>query len=645
VDADIPCTLIGDPLRIGQVLINYTNNAVKFTNRGEVGITITVRERTDTEVLLYFAVRDTGIGLTEEQIGRLFRSFVQADSSTTRNYGGTGLGLAVSKSLALAMGGEVGVDSVPGVGSTFWFTARMRIGEEQKASRRPHIDLHGQRVLVVDDSEASAVILCEMLNGMGFVADHVNSGQAAIESVRQAESTGSAYNFVMVDWQMPGMNGLQTVEAIQGTPHINAPFVLMVTAHRRHELIRDAQALGVEHVLSKPVSHSLLMNTMMQMAGHAPDAQALAPHLHEPSAIEAQLTQICGARILLVEDNEINQQVACELLQSVGMQVDVADNGLIALQSVEARKAEGLSYDIVLMDMQMPVMDGVTASKMLRETHSAQTLPIVAMTANAMKADRDRCMDAGMNGFVTKPISPDELWKALLVHVRPREGLGQAQPVETPARAGVPEPDPGLMTALRAVPGLDVDTGLLRTNSNPGFYASMLRKLVASQADAADRIGQAMQAGDMPTAERHAHSLKGVAGNLGASALQQHAGVLETALRQHDQEAAVQSALAGTAKVLDALVQALKAVPGLVESQGTISADSLSQDERNAARQVVESIKDLLRQDNAQAAELWETHAPVLKALYTDAPRIESAIHAFEFDVALALLEGNAVVL
>jgi two-component system sensor histidine kinase/response regulator len=644
VDANLPKSLVGDPLRISQILINYANNAVKFTHQGEVRLAISLREYTDTDIVLLFSVTDTGIGLTEEQMSRLFKSFAQADTSTTRNYGGTGLGLAVSKSLAQAMGGDVGVESVHGEGSTFWFTAQLKIGSHEKMVSKPSIDLHGRSVLVVDDNESSALILCEMLQELGFAVQHVNSGEAALERIREADATECPYEFVMMDWLMPGMDGLQTVRAIQAMGPRTLPFVLMVTAHRRQELIHGAEKLGVEHVLAKPVSSSLLVNTMMQIMGHPDAAPQVKLHKRERHSVEGLLDRIRGARILLVEDNEINQQVACELLLSVGMEVDVADNGQIALQSVEARSAEGRPYDIVLMDMQMPVMDGVTASRLLRETRSAGELPIVAMTANAMQADRDRCMDAGMNDFVTKPINPEDLWQALLTWVKLRDGLGNATrlPVQSAAAApadGVAE----VLQALRGVAGLDVDLGLLRTSNNPGFYTSMLRKFVASQEEASERIRQALHDQDTDTAERHAHTLKSVAGNLGASALQNAADTLEAGLRQGLQANAIQGAVNTATRLLAELVRDLKATPGLIEVPPAAHLQDLTEDEKKAARKVARQIKHCLQQDDASASELWDNHAVVLRALYADAAAIEDAISNFEFETALALMDAGTV--
>jgi two-component system sensor histidine kinase/response regulator len=416
----------------------------------------------------------------------------------------------------------------------------------------------------------------------------------------------------------------------------------MVTAHRRQELILGAAALGVEHVLAKPVSGSLLVDTLMQLLrGHNGSTPREPQGLHEPSSLEARVGQIAGARVLLVEDNEVNQQVACELLQGAGLQVDVAPNGSIALQCVEAASADGQPYDIVLMDMQMPVMDGVTASRVLRENHTADELPIVAMTANAMQADRDRCMQAGMNDFVTKPIDPEVLWQALLTWVHPRPGLGQMP--RTPAGPAAPaQSDPvAWMQALRGIQGLDADQGLQRTNHNPGFYATMLRKFVGSQQDAMARIRQALQAADPAAAELHAHTLKGVAGNLGAHRLQDASDTLETLLRQGAQPAPIEQALADAALCLEELLSGLRAVPGLCETPAAAPAQALTDDEAAAARKVAAHIQHCLQQDDASAGELWRTHAAALGALYPQAAAIEAAISNFEFDTALALMDGG----
>jgi two-component system sensor histidine kinase/response regulator len=635
LDPDIPKKLVGDPLRLGQVLINYANNAVKFTKHGEVRLAVKVRERSDSQVLLHFSVEDTGIGLNGEQMSRLFKSFEQADKSTTREYGGSGLGLAISKSLAQAMGGEVGVESTPGQGSKFWFSARLGIGSEEMAVTLPRIDLHGARVLVVDDNEAAALILSEMLAGIGFAVDCADSGPAALQLIQAAEASGVPYEFVMMDWLMPGMDGLETVREIQSLHASAAPFVLMVTAHRRQELVKGAELLGIEHVLAKPVNSSLLVNTMMQLMGHS-QVQAKAVHGEKHSALEDTLHSIAGARILLVEDNEINQMVAREMLASVGLHVDVAENGQLALDRVAARLAEGLPYDMVLMDMQMPVMDGVTAANRLRAAYGAG-MPIVAMTANAMQADRDRCLQAGMNAFVTKPIKPDALWQVLLNWIQPRAGLGRSAAAHRAVMAEETQSDQVLLEALAKVSGLDVQAGLSSSLGNAQFYASMLRKFLEGQADAIGRVRQCLEVGDDAGAERVAHTLKGVSASLGAHRLAHIEDGLERCLRTNASPQARSAAAAHTADLLNALVADLREIPALLPDQAQMQP--LTDVERAVAREQLKTIATWLADDDARAAELWEAHARVFKALLANGTEVDAAIRGFDFELALQLLQ------
>jgi len=559
MDSELPRVLVGDPLRIGQILINYAGNAVKFTDRGEVRIDVRVEHADEAEVLLKFSVTDSGIGLTPEQAGRLFTSFEQADKSTTRQYGGTGLGLAISKNLAQAMGGDVGVQSVHGQGCTFWFTARLGVGSADKLVVRPGIELHGSRVLVVDDHEAVALVLCELLTELGFAAQHVASGRAAVARVLEADERGVPYDFLLMDWIMPGMDGLEAIRAIKAVRPQAMPLMLMVTAHRREELLARARQEGVEHVLSKPVSPSLLVDAMMQLVGHAPRQATPAEREASSRALEAQLAPLLGARILLVEDNEINQQIAAEMLRDAGFEVDLAENGQVGVNHVHAAHADGRPYDLVLMDMQMPTMDGIGATRLIRETHAADVLPIIAMTANAMTADRDRCLAAGMNGFVSKPVSADALCRALLIALKPHQAAATAtRAVAAPVTvAAVPEPS--ALDALRAVAGLDVDATLASTGISARFYAGLLRKFVVQQASALDKIQASLRAGDVASAARLAHTLKGVAAGLGARAMESAAGELERCLKQETAPERVDLAMVHARQLLVALVAALEA--------------------------------------------------------------------------------------
>ena len=360
IDKNVPPNLIGDPLRLGQVLINYSNNAVKFTEQGEINVVIRLKEQTDKDVLIYCAVRDTGIGLTQEQMERLFQSFSQADTSTTRKFGGTGLGLVISKKLAELMGGEVGVDSEPGKGSTFWFTARMDKGVSSQRKLVLPPDLQGRRVLVVDDNESARLVLGDLLGSMSFKVDQAESGQTAIGAVGRAEAQGMPYEIVFLDWQMPGMDGNETAKRLRELPLSHMPHMMMVTAYGREEVIKGAEEAGIEDVLIKPVNASTLFDGMVRLLGGVVDGPRTA--LDALTDTFEQLVTIKGARVLLVEDNELNMEVATELLRGAGLVVDLAENGQIAVDKVRAA-----DYDIVLMDMQMPVMDGVTATREIRK--------------------------------------------------------------------------------------------------------------------------------------------------------------------------------------------------------------------------------------------------------------------------------------
>jgi two-component system sensor histidine kinase/response regulator len=406
IDSAVVSTrLRGDPLRLGQVLINFCNNAVKFTEKGNVVIRAQLLETTGVDQLIEFSVSDTGIGMTETQIGRLFQAFEQADTSTTRKYGGTGLGLAISKRLAELMGGDVGVTSEVGKGSTFWFTARLGKGAVAPRPSLFRSDLRGRRVLVIDDNSQARTVLSSMLINIGFVSDEAASGEEGIEMVCQAANRIEPYEIIFVDWQMPGLDGIETSKGILALPELSTPpHLVMVTAYGREDVLKQAEENGLGNVLVKPVTSSTLFDTIIAVL-HAPreatDQIEIAPSF--------EIARTRGTRVLLVEDNDINQEVAIGLLEDAAIQVDLAENGEIAV-----RMARENAYDAVLMDMQMPIMDGIEATRAIRSDPRFQNLPIIAMTANAMATDREQCLKAGMNDHIGKPIDPDQLFSVLL---------------------------------------------------------------------------------------------------------------------------------------------------------------------------------------------------------------------------------------
>ena len=632
VARDVPRQLVGDPLRLGQILINYANNAVKFTERGEIDVEVRLRESGPGEVLLYFAVHDTGIGLTDEQKGRLFQSFQQADTSTTRKYGGTGLGLAISKKLAELMGGEVGIESEFGKGSSFWFTARLGMGrvDEMGAQRQPLLprpDLRGLRVLVVDDNDHARAVLADMLAGMGFAVSDAASGQAAIDAVGRAAQDGRPYEVVLLDWQMPGMNGAQAALRIAELGPRPPPHIAMVTAYGREEVIRQARQAGIDEVLIKPVSPSTLFDALMRLLGRQQEQRTSVPTALVQAATPFDaLSAIHSARVLLAEDNELNQQVASELLADAGIEVDIAGNGRIAVEQAQAS-----SYDLVLMDMQMPELDGLEATRQLRALPSFVGLPIVAMTANAMQADRERCLEAGMSDFLAKPIEPDELWRVLLKWIKPRAGQASRAASSPTAPAAVEQESDELPACIE---GLDLNEGLRRVLGKRQRYVAMLRGFVAGQADAPARIAEALAQGDAATAERLAHTLKGLAGNIGAAGLQQQAAALEQAIRE---VAATQAPLAEVEANLNTLIAAIQAAlpPERREEAAPPAGVDPAQRER-----VFKQLAAMLADDDAQAERYLGEQAGLLRlALGARFAALEAAIKRYEYEQALALLD------
>ena len=646
--------LVGDPLRLGQILVNYCNNAVKFTEQGEIRVKVSQREVGEHDVLLHFAVQDTGIGLSEEQRGRLFQSFSQADRSTSRRYGGTGLGLAISKSLAQLMGGEVGVESELGRGSTFWFTARLGRGEQQPQARLPRLDLRGCRVLVIEDNEYARTALTEMLVAMSFRVAAVASGEAGVEAVRSAAAADQPFSVIFTDWQMPGVDGLEAGRRILALGLSSPPHLVMVTAYGRDEVEAAAEAAGFDSVLTKPVNPSQLFDAVMRALG---EPLAAEPVPGGTGSAEPELASIAGARLLLAEDNELNQEVAVELLHDVGLQVEVAGDGREALDRLLQHEAG--YYDAVLMDMQMPVLDGIGSTLELRKLPQFARLPIIAMTANAMQGDRERCLEAGMNDYVVKPIEPDELWRALLRWIPARAAQAATASIPPEAAAARPQaiPAPGPETVAvgaddRLAPddaclplhiaGLDARLGLGRTAGKLALYRRLLQKFVTLEAAAIGQVRAALAAGDAVTAERAAHTLKSTAGSIGASALQAQAAALEQALHERLPPAALEPLLQACSVQLEPLVAALAAWLAAAPSEEPQAGDGAAPDAQ-AQQAALQRIERLLADSDSAAEQAWEQDGALLRPLLgVRWSEVDAALRGFDYEQALHVLRQVA---
>ena len=614
-------------MRLGQILINYANNAVKFTEKGEVTIIVKIQEYRETDILLYFAVKDTGIGLTEEQIKNLFNSFQQADTSTTRKFGGTGLGLAICKRIAELMGGTVGVESEYGQGSTFWFTVCLKPSTATPRRLVLSSDLQGKRVLVVDDNESARLILKALLKQMKFKVDLASSGQEALEAVTEADNKTEPYEIVFLDWQMPNMDGLEVARRMQALPLKHRPYHLMVTAYGREEVFKNAEPLGIADILIKPVNASMLFDSLAGLLGDIQQAGTLIDQtssLFSRGSLRDRLKRIEGAKILLVEDNEINQEVATELLEDSGFVVDLAGNGRIAVEKVRTN-----NYDIVLMDVQMPEMDGLEATVEIRKDSHYQNLPIVAMTASVLQGDRDKCMEAGMNDYVAKPIEPDKLWEALLKWIKPNLREGQSPKTFSSVTS---EKNENIDITLD-IEGLNTSEGLRRVLGKKSLYLSMLRKFAAGQKNFAEQMSQALEVEDKTLAERLAHTLKGVAGNIGAEPIQQAAAELETAIKTEQSRSEIDLLLIQVDNLLESLIQQLAAkLPPEAETIKVII-------DFEKLEEICTQLSDLLSEDDAEAADLLQNNSDLLKSAFPNHYNaIAAGINSFDFETAYTAL-------
>jgi PAS domain S-box-containing protein len=624
---DVPTALIGDPLRLGQVLINLGNNAVKFTEKGEIVVGIESVAGGGETVELHFWVKDSGIGMTQEQCGKLFQSFSQADASTTRKYGGSGLGLAISKQLVEMMGGRIWVESEAGKGSTFHFHAKFGLQKEPAARRMFRADeLLGVRVLVVDDNAAAREILSTMARSFGLEVDVAKDGAQTLEMIAAAERKTLPYDLALMDWKMPGLDGIECVRRLRDGHLSHAPAVIMVTAYGREEALGSAMERGVplQSVLIKPVTPSTLLEAIGEALGKGVVVETRA---HQKAGQESDaMKKLEGARVLLVEDNEMNQELALELLRTAGMDIVLANNGREAVD-ILARDA---GFDGILMDCQMPVMDGYTAARELRKQPAFATLPIIAMTANAMAGDREKVIEAGMNDHIAKPLNVHQMFATMAQWIKPKASPGAPAPSE--ARPAV-EGD-----ALPELPGIDTSAGLATTMGNAKLYKRLLVKFRDSQADFAALFAAARGDADATAATRCAHTLKGTAGNIGAKGLQAAAGELERACKENAPAETIQAMLDRTLVELAPVLAGLAAV-GTDEAAAAKPTAGLN---IGNVRALTDRLAAQLAAMDTEASDTVQELQTLTEGTPLEAGlrKVAKAVADFEFDAAADALQG-----
>lgn len=650
IEQPVPLALKGDPLRLGQVLINLISNAVKFTQKGDIILRValdtapapgreTLASDSPDRVRLIFSVKDTGVGLPQDEIENLFQPFTQMDGTVTRRYGGTGLGLSICHRLVTMMGGRIWAESRLGFGATFFFSLAF---EPQADAPRYSLtvppDIRGCKALVVDDNETARLILGQILTGFDMEVTTADTPENALTQLADA-ARNTPFDLVLLDWKMPGRNGFELAADIRGQSDLvhTGLKIIMVTMYDQNEVVKARpQQCGIDAFLLKPVSSSDLFNTIMTVfektEAMLPRRQITKKRTGLPGA-----DALRGARILLVEDNRINQQVAMACLTGEGLLVDVADNGSVAVDMVQQAAGNGKQqYHAVLMDIEMPVMDGHAATRLIREHHSVNDLPVIAMTAHALEGDREKCLTAGMNDYVSKPFDEAELFSVLARWISPADTESTGEPDIPDAFTDPPWEDMPV-----AIPGLDMAAGLERIKGNTGLFKNMLAHFYEKFHAAGDQVNADIRAGRTKAARQRVHAIKGVSGNLGANSLYLSAKALDDALADQGRETAELDALAGQFR--QALAVVMAELSGLVahEAPSRESTGEAGPVDTALARDLIHTLEELMKRRNAKARKilprLKETLHPPCFA--EDIARLEKAIYRIDFKTGLALLD------
>ncbi|MBF0103430.1 MAG: response regulator [Desulfobacterales bacterium] len=540
ISPDIPQELVSDLHKLSQILIHLMNNAIKFTEKGQVELKASLIEKSEQIIKLAFSVRDTGIGMTKEQAACLFQAFVQADSSTTRKYGGTGLSLAITKRLVQMLDGEIWVESEPGYGSVFTFTANFKPKHHQEEEKRIIPEwLNGLRVLIVDDNSISRKIIKSLFNQLPVVISSVSSGIEAIATIMEKDLT-EPYQLVLIDWNMPDMDGIETTHRIKKECALkHLPKIIMVTAYGWEEMRVRAKKAGIDSFLDKPISSSVLLNTIIEIF-----SPSSLTDIDQASHYIKNMAILQNAHILVAEDNEFNQEIIREILESSGITVDIVNTGREAVDHI-MKSGDMCAYDMVLMDIQMPEMDGYEATSLIRKDCRFKDMPIIALTAHAIADENQKILASGMNAQITKPIDFEQMFEILCRYCKVKGRLASHETLDTKIDE----------KRFLSIPGINVVDALKRVSGNKNLFFDFLKRFIDGYEDIAFKIKQALEQKDKVLVERLVHTVKGILGNIGAIHLQDMTEQLELANQKNESPEYIENFLKQFSQAISFLIE------------------------------------------------------------------------------------------
>ena len=631
LDPSIPETILGDGLRLRQVLLNLMDNAVKFTNKGEIRVQAKLEHADQESVKLKFAISDTGIGMTEEQAQKLFSPFEQADHSITRKYGGTGLGLAICKSIVELMYGQLKVESTQGKGSVFSFSCIFKPHNQGAQARKFNMRLNGLTALLVDDSESARMVLEEMLSSFGFNVLVARNGNEALDIYTHEQAHNTAISLMVVDWKMPGLDGLQLVHHIRQMEGNTVPSVVMVTAFGA-DMIREAAGQKlIDAYMLKPINQSSLFETICSVIYKEEMKQKGVENLN--TSIEGYRKALKGTKVLVVEDNEINMELSLDLLADVGIEADFATNGLEAIDKVERHK-----YELVLMDIQMPYMDGLSATREIRKKPENTELPILAMTAHAMKGEREKSLEAGMNDHITKPIDPILLYASICKYT------GRTANETSEAEVTVnPESDQKKHSFF--IEGVNTEAGIYRSGGKLESYLKLLRAFVLKYKNLEEDVDSLLKTKDVQGLANLMHTYAGVSGNLGADKLYERSFFLSNVIKKLIDENSLESIDKTAINEINALVKDHNELIIKIQSQLDNLAPEKTAGQQNISTEELHdkivNLMKLLEQNDASAIGL---NQQLINNFILDENTQRKLVEAqllleqFEFDQALRVV-------